>query len=63
MTGIRPDDRVIIGNGQSGKVVGIDFNIAHILLDSGLRMSASVSAIKKTEGDDDSSGELPRKAV
>jgi preprotein translocase subunit YajC len=44
---LKPGDRVITGSGQGGKIVDIDFNLAQILLDSGLRMTTAVDSLTK----------------
>jgi preprotein translocase subunit YajC len=47
MADVKPGDRVITASGQCGRIVGIDFNLAHIVLDSGLRMTTSVDSLRK----------------
>ena len=52
----KPGDRVVIRNGESGTVLRVDGGLAHIQLDSSLRKSVAIAALKKVRDDQGSSG-------
>lgn len=52
----KPGDRVVMRNGEFGTIIRIDGGLAHLQLDSSVRKSLAMAAIKKVESDENPAG-------
>ena len=48
---LKQGDRVMLRNGEFGRIIRIDGGMAHIQLDSSVRKTTSTMALKKVEDD------------